>query len=165
MHCPVCGHADSRVIDSRLAPDGASIRRRRHCDTCQYRFSTMEEIELLDVTIVKRDGRREAYRRDKLERGLRKALEKRSYTEADFRGLVQAVENEIQRSKKNELRSADVGECVMRCLKTFDKVAYIRFASVYRSFEDVESFQKELKRLMKRKTLKKGKPRAAIKKT
>ena len=137
-------------MDSRLSPDGTSIRRRRECASCEYRFSTLEEIELLDVSIVKRDGHREGYSREKLERGLRKALEKRSYTEADFRGLSQGIERDIQRLKSSEIRSSDLGEIVMEHLKRFDKVAYIRFASVYRSFEDVKTFQEELTALLKK---------------
>lgn len=148
MHCPVCSHPDTRVVDSRLAPDGTSVRRRRQCDQCEHRFSTSEEIELLDLTVVKRDGHRETYSREKIERGLRKALEKRSYTENDFRTLVHAIERAIQRRKTMELRSSDVGEVVMQELKAFDKIAYIRFASVYRSFEDVETFEEELRRLL-----------------
>ena len=149
MHCPVCNHSDSRVVDSRLSPDGTFVRRRRECDHCEYRFSTREEVELLDIIVVKRDGRHEVYAREKLERGLRKALEKRSYTESDFHNLVHAVERDIQRRKMSELRSSDIGEIVMDQLKVFDKVAYIRFASVYRSFEDVKTFQHELSRLLR----------------
>lgn len=144
MRCPVCSHTDTRVIDTRLAPDETSIRRRRECDQCQFRFSTLEEMELLGLTVVKRDGHRESYSRDKMERGLRRALEKRSYTEASFRVLVQHVELDIQRERANELTSARIGDLVMERLKAFDKVAYIRFASVYRSFEDVKTFQDEL---------------------
>lgn len=131
-------------MDSRLSPDETSIRRRRACDRCQYRFSTLEEIELLDITVVKRDGRHEAYHREKIERGLKKALEKRPYTESDFRLLVHTIERDIQNRSSTEIRSADIGEAVMQALKRFDKVAYIRFASVYRSFEDVQTFQNEL---------------------
>lgn len=149
MECPICSHADTRVVDSRLSTDGNAVRRRRECAKCQYRFSTLEEIELLDLTIVKRDGRHEAYVREKMERGLRKALEKRSYTDSDFRSLVHGVERDLQRKKLNEIRSSDVGEIVMDRLKQFDKVAYIRFASVYRSFEDVQTFQKELAGLLR----------------
>ena len=150
MFCPVCNHDDTRVIDSRISPDGTSIRRRRECDECQYRFSTLEEVELLDIAVVKRDGDREAYSREKMERGLKKALEKRSYTDADFRTLVHVVERDIQRRKTTELRSSDIGEIVMERLKEFDKVAYIRFASVYRSFEDVKTLQNELSRLLRK---------------
>jgi transcriptional repressor NrdR len=137
------------VVDSRLSLDGTSIRRRRECGTCEYRFSTLEEIELLDITVVKRDGHREAYSREKLERGLRRALEKRQHIDAEFRSLVQSIERDIQRRKSSEITSADVGEIVMERLKTFDKVAYIRFASVYRSFEDVKTFRDELSDLIR----------------
>lgn len=148
MFCPVCGHEETRVVDSRLSPDGTCVRRRRECDQCEYRFSTSEEVEILDLTVVKRDGRREAYSREKIERGLRKALEKRSYTEADFRTLVHGIERDLQRRKVNEIRSLDVGEIVMHALKVFDTVAYIRFASVYRSFDDIKSFHNELAGLL-----------------
>ena len=147
MHCPVCAHEDTRVVDSRLSPDGTSVRRRRECDACEYRFSTYEEIELLDIRVVKRDGAKEMYTREKLERGLRRALEKRSHTESDVRALIHAIERGIQQMKATEVRAFEIGEIVMRELKNFDKVAYIRFASVYRSFEDVKTFQDEINRL------------------
>lgn len=147
MHCPVCNDPETRVLDTRLSQDGTSIRRRRQCDRCEYRFSTLEEIELLNITIVKRDGSREVYDREKMERGLRRALEKRPHTASDFRGLVHAIERDLQRIDSTEIRSQSIGEVVMDNLKHFDKVAYIRFASVYRSFEDVETFQAELDRL------------------
>jgi transcriptional repressor NrdR len=149
MRCPVCNHADTRVVDSRLTGEETAIRRRRECDRCEYRFSTLEEVELLDISVVKRDGRREAYSREKMERGLKKALEKRAYTEGDFRSLVHEIERDIQRRKSTELTASDIGEIVMNRLKTFDKVAYIRFASVYRAFEDVKTFQDELAGLLK----------------
>lgn len=158
MHCPVCSHEDTRVVDSRIGTEGTVIRRRRECDACGYRFSTNEEVELLDVAVVKRDGTRQAYSRDKLEHGLRKALEKRPVTDASFRVLVNAIERDIQRRKTDELTSAEIGEIVMGRLKSFDTVAYIRFASVYRQFEDVESFRKELEDL-KRKSQKPHKRR------
>lgn len=148
MRCPICNYKDTKVIDSRLSADGMSIRRRRECEKCTYRFSTMEETELLDLTLVKRDGRHEPYSREKLERGLRKALEKRPYTDVDFKKLVHAIERDIQKKKHDELRSSAVGEVVMKRLKAFDQVAYIRFASVYRAFEDVNTFQQELNKLV-----------------
>ncbi len=151
MHCPVCKHEDTKVVDSRLATDGGAIRRRRECEKCGYRFSTNEEVELLDLTIVKRDGRRESYSRAKLENGLKKSLQKRPVTDASFRSLSQRIERDIQRLKSDEITSADLGEIVMNQLKTFDKVAYIRFASVYRQFEDVASFKRELDKLAKKK--------------
>lgn len=127
------------------------IRRRRECERCNYRFSTMEEGELLDLMVIKRDGSREPYSREKLERGLRKALEKRQYTELDFQKLVHSIERDIQKKKRNELRTAEVGEVVMNRLKVFDTVAYIRFASVYRAFSDVQTFQRELNKLLEKK--------------
>lgn len=149
MFCPVCNHQDTKVIDSREVNEGSSIRRRRECEKCGYRFSTTEEVELLDLTVVKRDGRREAYAREKLVRGLEKALEKRPYTEASFERLVRKIERDIQRERRGEITSMDIGELIMKHLKRFDKVAYIRFASVYRSFEDVKTFERELKKLFR----------------
>lgn len=138
-------------MDSRISSDGLSIRRRRECEKCNYRFSTIEEVELLDLTVVKGDGRREAYSRDKVVRGLMKALEKRSFTDAAFKKLVHNIERDIQKKKRGELTSQEIGEAVINRLKSFDKVAYIRFASVYRQFEDVQTFQKELNKLLKKK--------------
>jgi transcriptional repressor NrdR len=149
MHCPVCSHDDTRVVDSRISSEGDSIRRRRECDKCGFRFSTLEEVELLDLVVVKRDGVREVYSRDKIERGLRKALEKRPVTDAAFRSLVHGVERDIQRKNADQLTSNELGEIVMERLKKFDTVAYIRFASVYRQFEDAQTFQKELEGLLR----------------
>lgn len=149
MHCPVCNHKDSRVVDSRLTAGGIAIRRRRVCPKCHFRFSTTEQAELLDLTVIKRNGRRESYDREKMVHGLRKALEKRPVTEDDFRRLVSHIERDIQKKRKDELTSRELGEIVMERLKAFDSVAYIRFASVYRSFKDVSHFAHELKRLKK----------------
>jgi transcriptional repressor NrdR len=147
MRCPVCNYHDTKVVDSRISADGASIRRRRECEKCGFRFSTSEEVELLDLTVIKRDGRRENYAREKVVRGLEKALEKRPYTDAEFQQLVHRVERDIQKKRRGQLTSGEIGEIVMNRLKAFDKVAYIRFASVYRSFEDVKTFETELKKL------------------
>lgn len=147
MKCPVCRHNDTRVVDSRVAPDGASIRRRRACGACKYRFSTLEEMELLDLIVVKNNGSRESYSAEKLKRGIRHSLEKRAITEWAFRGLITHIEQDIQKLKKREVTSRAIGEIVMRHLKKFDTVAYIRFASVYRQFEDVGTFARELKKL------------------
>ncbi|MFA5946218.1 MAG: transcriptional regulator NrdR [Patescibacteria group bacterium] len=151
MRCPVCNFKATRVVDSRLLSDGMGVRRRRECEKekCGFRFSTVEEIELLDVTVVKRNGKREAYSREKLTSGLKKALEKRPYTDVQLEHLVHSIERDIQKIRGGELTSTEVGEIVMKRLRLFDKVAYIRFASVYRSFEDVETFEKELKQLGK----------------
>ena len=131
-----------------MSSDGASVRRRRECEKCDFRFSTIEEVELLGLTVVKRDGNRENYSREKLIRGLEKALEKRSYTDTSFQKLVHKIQRDIQKKKRGQLTSAELGDIVMKHLKTFDKVAYIRFASVYHSFEDVASFASELEKLL-----------------
>lgn len=147
MRCVACNHKDTKVIDSRLWQGGMSIRRRRQCLKCHFRFSTVEESEILDLTVVKRDGRREAYMREKLESGLRKALQKRPITAEAFRELVNQIERDLQRRKKSEVTTRDIGEIVMNRLKHVDTVAYIRFASVYRAFEDVKTFQEALEHL------------------
>ncbi len=155
MHCPVCNHGESKVIDSRLSTDGVSIRRRRACEACDYRFSTVEEIELLDITVTKRDGRREMYSREKLSSGVRRALEKRSYTQEAFRGLLHNIETDIAKLGTSEVMSSKIGELVMERLRGFDKIAYIRFASVYRAFEDVKTFQNVLDELRAKKSSRK----------
>ncbi len=166
MWCAVCNHKDTKVIDSRVSSDGASVRRRRECEKCGFRFSTNEEVELLDLNVVKRDGRRENYSRDKLIRGLEKALEKRPYTDSKFHRLVHKIERDIQKKKRGQLTSGELGDIVMKHLKSFDKVAYIRFASVYRSFEDVKSFETELRKLLSRsRTKKKTKKKTKNKKS
>ena len=147
MYCPVCNYKDTKVVDSRLSSDGSTIRRRRECFKCQYRFSTIEETEILDLVVVKRDGRREGYNREKIVRGVLKSLEKRSYTIEAFQSLIHSIERDIQKKRKREIKSQEIGEILMNRLKSFDKVAYIRFASVYRAFEDVETFKKELENL------------------
>ena len=147
MHCPVCSNKNTSVVDSRPVEGGFSIRRRRECDKCHYRFTTTEEIELLDVMIVKRNGERESYMRDKLTSGIKKSLTKRQYTQENFSRLIRTIERDIQRKKSREISSRDLGNIIMRRLKNFDKVAYIRFASVYRDFKDVGSFSRELKKL------------------
>jgi len=159
MQCAVCGHTDTKVVDSRLSSDGASIRRRRECDKCGFRFSTIEEVELLGLTVVKRDGRREQYSRDKMVSGLKRSLEKRPFTEEQFHKLVKSIERDIQKKKTGELTSPEIGEIVMKRLKSFDKVAYIRFASVYKSFEDVKTFEDALKELLGKRRARGSKPR------
>ncbi len=153
MQCPLC-NKDSRVVDTRESADSMGIRRRRECTKCSYRFSTLEEVELMDLTVVKRDGRRETYVREKMLRGVLKALEKRPYTEERLRKLVHSIERDIQRQSSSEITSTDVGEIVMNRLRRFDSVAYIRFASVYRQFEDVQTFQEELNALLSKRTRK-----------
>lgn len=150
MRCPVCNYKDTRVADSRISADGLCIRRRRKCEKCGFKFSTYEEMQILDLMVVKRDGRRETYSKDKMERGIYRSLEKRSYTKEQFKLLINKIERDIQKkAKRNEITSKDIGQIVMKHLDKFDKIAYIRFASVYRQFEDVKTFQKELKRISK----------------
>ncbi len=151
MKCPVCNFKDTKVVDSRMSSGGICVRRRRKCSKCGFKFSTYEEMQILDLVVVKRDGRREAYSREKMEKGISKALEKRSYTQDEFKLLLNKIEKDIQKkSKRNEITSKEVGEIIMRHMSKFDKIAYIRFASVYRQFEDVKSFQKELKKITKK---------------
>lgn len=148
MYCPVCNHKDTKVIDSRLSSSGLCVRRRRQCIKCSFKFSTYEEMQILDLTVVKRNGHRENYSQDKVEAGIIRSLEKRPYTQEAFKTLINKIERDIQKkAKRNEVTSGQIGEIVMRHLQKFDKVSYIRFASVYRQFEDVKSFQHELKKM------------------
>lgn len=149
MRCPVCNNRETSVLDTRTTPDGLSVRRRRECDKCHYRFSTVEETELLDIIVVKEDGRRESYMREKLMNGIVRSLTKRPYTQEHFNRLIHTIERDIQRKKSREVGSKEIGEIVMKNLRTFDKVGYIRFASVYRDFKDVKTFEKEVKKLAK----------------
>ncbi|MDD4900536.1 MAG: transcriptional regulator NrdR [Patescibacteria group bacterium] len=150
MRCPACYYEDSKVIDSRVAADGLSIRRRRECLKCGFRFSTYEEVEILDLVVVKRDGRKESYSREKLVKGLKRALEKRPVTDDNFKKLVNLIERDLQILRKNEVTSDHIGQIVMKNLKRFDQVAYIRFASVYESFKDAHEFRRELNKLLKK---------------
>lgn len=147
MYCPVCSSKETKVVDSRLSSDGLAIRRRRECVKCDYRFSTVEEVELLDIIVVKRDGKRESYSRGKIERGIVRSLVKRPYTQERLDRMIAMIERDIQRKKKREMTSRDIGEIVMKHLRKFDKIAYIRFASIYRQFQDVKKFQNEIKML------------------
>jgi len=149
MKCPVCNFKETKVVDSRIASDEITIRRRRECLKCGFRFSTYEQVELLDLIVVKRDGRKEMYSREKLEQGLKKAFEKRPISHEAFRILVNKIERSIQAKKKSELTSLEIGEMIVKELKKQDPVAYIRFASVYRAFKDLESFQKEINAVFK----------------
>ncbi len=148
MKCPACHHADTKVSDSRLVNDAMAIRRRRQCLRCGFRFSTYEEAEILNLTVIKRDGRREPYAKDKLESGLKKSFEKRPITQDEFKRLVSQVERDIQMIGRDEIKSGQIGEIIMKHLKRKDEVAYIRFASVYRSFKDAKTFQHELRKLI-----------------
>ncbi len=156
MHCPVCSHSETKVVDSRMTADRTGIRRRRQCEKCSFRFSTIEQIEILDLTVVKRDGSKQPYSREKIVQGLRKALEKRSYTEENFNNLVARIEREIHKTRKDELTTKHIGEIIMKKLENFDQVGYIRYASVYRDFKDVSTFQKELKNIIQRRKKRKN---------
>ncbi|MEK7075756.1 MAG: transcriptional regulator NrdR [Patescibacteria group bacterium] len=147
MRCLNCNHEDTKVIDSRVAGDGVAIRRRRECNSCGFRFSTYEEVEILDLTVVKRDGVKELYSRDKLERGIRRAFEKRPVSEENFKKLISQIEQEIQKVADPEITTEQIGDIVMKKIKKVDKVAYVRFASVYKQFEDIEEFKAELQKL------------------
>ena len=148
MKCPICDYSETKVIDSRVVSDGLSIRRRRECLKCGFRFSTYEEMEILDLIVVKRDGHKELYSRDKLISGLRKATEKRPVNDDQFKRLVNLIERDIQAKRQSEIESRDIGRIVMRQLKKVDKVAYIRFASVYSDFE-LQDLSEELNKLLK----------------
>lgn len=150
MKCPICAHNETKVNDSRVSSDANNIKRRRECTNCGFRFSTVEEIAILDLVVVKRDGKREPYDRDKIERGLKKALEKRPYTTEDFKMLLSSIVVEIQKKRKNEITSLEIGDIVSIKLETFDNVAFIRFASVYKQFQDVANFVDALSQLKKR---------------
>lgn len=147
MKCPSCQNDDTKVLDSRPIADGLAIRRRRECAKCGNRFSTHEEMEILDLAVIKRDGKTEAYMREKIEAGIRKAFEKRPLTRDDFHSLISGIEQDIQKTGKEQIPSKEIGNIVMRRIKGQDQVAYIRFASVYRQFADVEEFVKEAKKL------------------
>lgn len=146
MICPCCSK-ETKVLDSRLTMEGQGIRRRRKCTECNFRFSTLEEARILDLLIIKRDGRSEPYRREKLQRGLEIALGKRSHTHEAFQGLLRDIELDLQSSRQSEITTEMLGEVVMDNLRKFDKVGYIRFASVYRQFEDMQTFENEIKGL------------------
>jgi transcriptional repressor NrdR len=147
MRCPNCQNDDTKVLDSRPISDGMAIRRRRECTKCSTRFSTHEEMELLDLKVSKRDGTTQAYEREKIESGIRKAFEKRPLSRDDFHALISGIEQDIQKSGKQQISTRDIGNIVMKRIKSKDQVAYIRFASVYRKFADVEEFVKEAKKL------------------
>lgn len=147
MHCPFCQHEDTRVIDSRLTDDGATVRRRRECPSCGERFNTFETAELKLPAVVKSGERREAFDETKLRVGFERALQKRPVSTEAVDAAVRAVVDDLRRSGEREVPSRQVGELVMRELKKLDQVDYVRFASVYRKFEDVQAFREEIEKL------------------
>lgn len=147
MKCPYCGDDNTRVIDSRPADDNTAIRRRRQCDACGKRFTTYEKVESVPVLVIKKDKSREPYDRSKLEQGIVRSCHKRPVSMEQIEKIVDAVEAQVYSSQEREVESAKIGEIVMNHLKEVDGVAYVRFASVYREFKDVDTFMDELKKL------------------
>lgn len=151
MRCPFCSDADSKVVDSRPTEEGTAIRRRRECNSCSRRFTTYEKIESLPILVIKKDGRRETFNSDKIMSGLLKACEKRPVAMKDLEVAVQDIEKQVYNSLEREITSNKIGEMVMDKLKGLDEVAYVRFASVYRQFKDINTFMDELNKLLKEK--------------
>lgn len=148
MKCPFCGHENTRVIDSRPAEENNSIRRRRVCDECDKRFTTYEKVETIPLIIIKKDNNRETYDRTKIEAGVLRACHKRPVSANQITRLVEEVETQIFNMEEKEVSSSKIGELVMAELKNLDAVAYVRFASVYREFKDVNTFMDELKKVL-----------------
>jgi len=148
MKCPYCGNVEDKVLDSRLAAEGNSIRRRRACLKCERRFTTYERIEEAPLMVIKKDSRREPFERKKVLAGLVKACEKRPISMEKLEELVDKIEFTLQKNYEKEVRTKDIGELVMKMLQELDEIAYVRFASVYRQFKDVSQFMKELKGLL-----------------
>ncbi|MDH5543041.1 MAG: transcriptional regulator NrdR [Nitrospinota bacterium] len=149
MKCPACQHPDTKVVDSRLSKEGDTIRRRRECIQCEERFTTHERIEEILPAVIKKDGRREEFNRDKIRRGIDKAFQKLAVSVAEKEALLDRLEKFARECGDKEISSSVVGEKIMEELKSMDQVAYVRFASVYRSFRDVNEFMDELKNLLK----------------
>ena len=150
MKCPFCGHRDDKVIDSRASSDGDAVRRRRECLKCRKRFTTYEVVEESSLLVVKKDGRREPFDRKKILNGIQKACEKRPISSEKIEGLVSAIEHDIHKKFDKEVLSKAIGELIMDKLAVLDEVAYVRFASVYRQFKDVNQFMAELRDLLKK---------------
>lgn len=148
MKCPFCAYAESKVIDSRPAEEGATIRRRRECLSCKKRFTTYETMERLPLVVIKRDGSRQSFDRMKVLSGMVRACEKRQVPLSVLERISDEIEQELQNEMEREVSSADVGELVMQRLKDIDEVAYVRFASVYRQFKDIGTFMDELSKLL-----------------
>ncbi|MCR4721028.1 MAG: transcriptional regulator NrdR [Lachnospiraceae bacterium] len=147
MKCPFCGDENTRVIDSRPADDGSSIRRRRQCDVCDKRFTTYEKVETIPVFIIKKDNTREPYDRAKIERGIMLAVRKRSIPAEKITGMIDSIEAQIFSLDSKEVPSSFIGNLIMNKLQQLDQVSYVRFASVYREFQDVDTFLRELQNL------------------
>jgi len=152
VRCPFCGCNESKVVDSRPADEYTVIRRRRECENCSKRFTTYEKIEEMPLLIVKRDGSRELYQREKIFNGILKACEKRPVSVKKIEDMVDSIEKELYNSMDKEIESKKIGEMVMAILKKVDDVAYVRFASVYKQFKDINTFMEELNKLMNERT-------------
>ncbi|MBX2857384.1 MAG: transcriptional regulator NrdR [Cellvibrionaceae bacterium] len=150
MHCPFCSEADTKVIDSRLVADGGQVRRRRECQACRERFTTFEVAELLMPRVIKQDGTREPFDEQKLRNGLHRALEKRPVSVEDIEASVNGIKRFLQVLGEREVKSLVIGEQVMDVLRNLDQVAYVRFASVYRSFQDISEFKEEIDKLQRK---------------
>lgn len=150
MRCPFCGNEDTRVIDSRPADDGLSIRRRRQCDSCDKRFTTYEKVETIPMVVVKKDETRVPYDRTKLEAGIMRACHKRPVSVEQITNMVDEIETKIFNSDSREVSTSVIGELIMEKLQKIDQVAYVRFASVYREFKDVDTFMSELQKIMRK---------------
>ena len=148
MKCPFCGYSESKVVDSRPAEEGTTIRRRRECLSCQKRFTTYEIMEHLPLIVVKKDGSRQTFDKQKLINGMLRACDKRPVPLAELQAVADEIELELLNSLEREIRTSDVGEMIMNKLKTLDEVAYVRFASVYRQFRDINTFMDELNKLL-----------------
>lgn len=148
MKCPYCGVENTRVIDSRPADDGAAIRRRRQCDACNKRFTTYEKVDSIPLVVVKKDMNREPYDRAKIEAGIFRSCHKRPISVEQIKTFVDEIENEIFAMEEKEISSSTIGELLMEKLKTLDPVAYVRFASIYREFKDVNTFMDEIKKIL-----------------
>jgi len=148
LRCPFCYAADSKVVDSRPTDEGTVIRRRRECTKCGKRFTTYEKVEELPLMVIKKDGRREQFNSNKIMTGLIKACEKRPVSVKDLEALVQDIEKQVYNSMEREVTSKHIGEMVMEKLRELDEVAYVRFASVYRQFKDINTFMEELNKLL-----------------
>ena len=149
MHCPYCKYEETKVIDSREVTDANSIKRRRECLKCAKRFTTKEHVESLDIVVIKKDGSRQEYDRDKIRKSMLIACQKRPVTEEQLEQAINKIEFKIKNTNSTEVQSQEIGHEVMKALKKLDKVAFVRFASVYKEFKDLEEFNEELKQLMK----------------
>ena len=149
MKCPYCRADNDRVVDTRVAEDGFMIKRRRYCNVCNRRFTTYERIEVTNIRVIKRDGTRVPFDREKLRKGIERACWKRPVSEGQISALIARVETKIENDGENEIDTDYIGENVLACLRELDEVAYVRFASVYRKFDSVDDFSRELRSLLK----------------